>query len=261
MLIRLRLGKMYDHPKFKQRAKLITNIENKDYSLIDFNKKILDSNYGKTYWEKSHLLDLDLRHCFFDLRLVILRINENIEKMNREFELIDTSIERKLINKEAEEFINLSIYSDYMLLDVKSLFIWINIFLDKMSKYLTSLILPSEKMPSNSGFHDFLRDIKKKFKGNEIDKLTKILTDYEMWYENIKNIRDDYVIHHSKFYFRDVGRSEESIYVPLGTGKIKRISISNEYIDAQLLLFKNLLRDLNVFLCENIESLPFRIDL
>jgi hypothetical protein len=56
---------MSDQFKFKQRAKLITNIEDKDFSLYDFATRVRDSNYGKTYLEKSHLLELDLRLCFF----------------------------------------------------------------------------------------------------------------------------------------------------------------------------------------------------
>jgi len=248
-------------------AKLIINLEKNDYALLNFNKKIFVSKYREVYTNKSVPFYLDLSRCFSEIRMIILRLNNDIMYINRLFEIY-LSLDRELTDEETEEYLSLDKYINFFNIDIESLFIWITMFMDKLAKFLHSLIHASGRMPSNKGFNRFLNDLIKykkegKIKEKEIGNMIRILNSYITWWNDIKDIRDDYIIHHQRQFLTGVAKGGEIVSGSFGTFKEKgkTISISNEYIDAQLLILKSLLKDLNEFLCENIEALPFKIEI
>lgn len=237
-------------------------------------------NLGKSIWEKLEsnetyvevslrkklrLKCLDLHCVFLDLALIVSRINEDGSIVNRQEELFKIAHDRMWTDEEEKEYESLQFSINYLLLDVKTLLVNIVIFMDVLAQFL-SLCIRSEKQPKSKSFSSFERDLKK-YEGREIEELKKMIGENTDWFDDVKDLRDDFIIHHPAarhtLEFRD-----GVAYIPLTTTKkghdqrhivldaIAR-SISIEKIDSILSQLKELLKKLNEYFYKNIHMLPF----
>lgn len=235
-------------------------IETSKYSLFEFRKLAIKIKEKISQPDKFEVYDLSLSHIFRQIKLIVDRLNKDIQQINRLMELSIKEEHGIFTNKEEiKEYWNTSDYLELYILDVRSLFVWIVIYFDILTRFL-SCLCKGEQKPKSRGYHQFYNDLSD-YKGKEIEELYGILRGYSFFYEGIKTLRDDYVIHHPKAIY-GVAMGGGSIIISLGRTKGKEIeyeSISNDFLDTQVMLLKNLIRDINEFLCINLKQIPFKI--
>lgn len=207
--------------------------------------------------KKLHLYHTDLRFIYIDIALTILRINEDGFKLNRSEELWEIIAEREWTPSEHDEWESLRIFINYLNLDVKSLFILILIFMDKLARFL-SLVVEAENL-QNRNFNTFKKDLKK-LRGKKIEELTRLISNNTEWFEKVKDIRDDFIEHHPG-PSGSIGFCNGKGHATLTTTKsgdtnFKHISI--EEINDILAKLKEFLKSLNEFLCSHIDVLPIK---
>jgi len=250
------------------------SLKKEDFHLFKFRDNFIKQKVRGVSHEPFLKLSGDLSGIFYELRCIVLRINEDIRKLNKQDDLFKklTRIDEhgELLNNElteeerdviAEKFIDLNIYINYYVLDIKSLYVWIMIFMDKLPKYLKLFINRKRQKISTYSFRRFVNSLQNQ-KGREIEQLTLILNAHRSWFEEIKDIRDDYTIHNPRITIPGITSSGSRDYISglLGTtrqDKSSNLPISNEIIDVHLSLLKKILRDLNGFLNDNIQNMPF----
>ena len=232
---------------------------------LESSKTNIEASLDKELWLRA----CDLHCAFIDIALIISRINEDGTKVNRREELHEIAHGRMWTDEEEKEFESFSYAINYLVLDVKTLIININIFMDVLAKFLVLFIKKSEKLPESKNFPRFKKHLKN-YKGREIDELKKIIYENTEWFDDIKDLRDDFVIHHP------AGRHALEFFdgiahIPLTTtkkeynrghiidGAIAK-SISLEKIDSTLSQLKELLKELNKYLYEKINTLPFEAE-
>ena len=233
-------------------------------NILESQKTSIEASLGKKLWLKSS----DLHSVFLDLALIISRINEDGTKVNRREELFEIIHDRHWTDEEEREYENLGFGVNCLLFDVKSLLINITIYMDVLAKFL-SLCIKSNRQPRNRSFERFRKDLKN-YRGPEIEVLKRIVNEYATWYDEIKNLRDDFIIHHP------AGRHALEFFdgiahIPLTTtkkeynhghiidGAIAK-SLSIEKIDSTLSQLKILLTELNKYLTEKINAIPFKAE-
>lgn len=229
----------------------------KDYYLNHFFSRFGELDILKRKKRKLISYNSDLRNIFRTLELVMIRLNDDIEQLTHEQELIEIAKNRELTHDETKEIFSLGRYNQFFKLDVKTLFIQTSIFLDKLTRYLCELF--HNERPDCRSYYHFAKSIKD-FKGQGIDELIRIIKAYQGLYNESKDIRDDYIVHHSKETITTT-RSKNYISISLGTSKTfpyKYKSISNETINNFILQLLSFLRDLDNFLCSNIKKIPFK---
>ena len=216
--------------------------------------------------KKLWLYNKDLRHIFHDIALIVSRINEDGSKFNRREELFHVAHSRRLTASESEELENLDHTVDYFLLDVRSLLVFIMVFMGKLAIFLGQLITENGEQMKHYSFHGFRRKLME-LKGDEIQKFAQFIADNTGWFEDVKKWRDKFVIHDpgagGAIVFKD-GRA----YAALtrregGEGEPKYIIMDSrakdipvDRIDGILYKLKEFLKVLDEYLCSHINILP-----
>ena len=89
--------------------------------------------------------------------------------------------------------------------------------------------------------------------------LKLILGGYEKWFKEVHDKRNDYIIHSGKMTFTGVGFSENVDYINTvlsTTQGDKHIAISNEILNADVLMLKTLFKDVSDYLISIISDYP-----
>jgi hypothetical protein len=243
----------------------------KEYHLSRFIDKLLKSSYRirikegklKNLW----LYNKDLRHIFHDIALIVSRINQDGVGINRMEELFNIANSRRWTDPEAEEMGNLDLIVDFFLLDVRSLLIFIMIFIDKLAGFLSLII--NEKL-SNDSFYHFKEDLAK-LGGKEIEEFGQLINDNTAWFEKVRFLRNVFVVHHpgasgamsfgnGKAYAALTTRkniSKEPKYIIMDS---EATDISIKEVDGILRQLKKLLAILDEYLCSHINILPIEVE-
>ena len=233
-----------------------------DYHLANFSERFGELSLERSRLEELASFDSDLRSIFRTMEVLIVRLNDDQDKVSRLHKLLmecTSRPDKRLSDEEEDEMRTLEPYRLYYRLDVWVFFVQLSVFLDKIAKYLNLLFLSSDT-PKDRSYISFKRSIKE-FKGPEVTMLQTILNSYTI-FDEAKSIRDDYIIHHSR-EIHGIAYSDEYMSVILSArkdGRMKSISISNEYLNAVILQLKSFLRDLGDFLHTNAGQIPFRIE-
>jgi len=214
--------------------------------------------------KKLFLYDRDLRFIYIDIALIVLRINKDGCQLNRKEELWEIILEREWTRSESEEYESLRYLIDYLDLDVRSLFIHILIFMDKLARFL-SLVIDAKNLTRKS-FDKFKKALKN-LRGKEIEEFTCLINENTGWFKTVKDLRDDFIEHHpgaSGIIVFSNGKSHvvltttekmdmesKTVYMEFKTVYIKEI-------DDVLAQLKKFLQILNDFLCNRIEVLPMK---
>jgi len=245
----------------------------KEYYLSRFIDKLLKSS-NKTRikeWQVKNLklYNNDLRHIFHDIALIVSRINQDGSGINRREELFHITHSRKWTDSEEEEMENLDLVISFFLLDIRSLLIFLVIFMDKLARFLNLIIDNKGKNLRNRSFTSFNEDLAK-LRGKEIEEFGQLINDSTAWFEKVRVLRNVFVVHHP-------GASGAMTF---GNGKAyaalttrKKINRDPKYIimDSQatdvpieelhriLLELKKLLKVLDEYLCSRINILPIEV--
>jgi hypothetical protein len=231
---------------------------------LESSKTNIEVSLGKKLWLKS----CDLHCVFLDLALIISRINEDGTKVNRREELLEITHDRMWTEEEEKEYESFGYAVNCLLLDVKTLLINIMIFMDVLTQFL-NLCIKSKKQPRSSSFARFKKDLKN-YRGREIEELKEMIYENTGWFDEIKDLRDDFIVHHPAAR-HTLEFLDGVAHIPLTTtkkgynqrhiilGAIAK-SISIEKIDSTLSQLKELLREMNEYLCERINTLPFEAE-
>ena len=217
------------------------------------------NNYEKNMYRRIE----ELKHIHKDIILTLDRINEHISLANRQIELFNKMGDRTITKVEEKEYLDSfkNEQSGYLNLDIRILFVLIGVFMDKMPKLLNSLLKPGIK-PMDKNYYRYKNSIKK-YEGKELDKLKKIIHSTAWYYGKggVKDIRDDYVIHHPAGQGLS-SRGPNYIASTIATRRNEVLilkSISNESIQAIILLFETFIKDIHRFVKENYSNVPHEI--
>jgi len=243
-------------------------LKKEDFFHFDIREKVLmlEAKNDEVVYVKELFLghSMDLSGIFYELKCIAMRINEDSKKIIRMKELHElTTREARthLTQKELDDLLieesDLHVYINYYILDVKSIYIWMMIFIDKLAKYL-GVFIKRERNVKTSSFRRFLNSIKTK-KGKEIEQLTSILTSYRPWFKTIKDTRNNYTTHHPSITLPGIVMTKNGFSTDLQTSRGDKPSMraSNDRIDHDIAQLKKLLKELNDFLCKNIQTIPF----
>ena len=215
--------------------------------------------------EKSRLVTHhynDMQKVLLLLELIRRRLNDDIDMLNRESELnakahrgtitVEENIERASI---------LNDYSNYFYLDVKSFFLWLNIFMDKSVKFIGCLF--HNEKPENRSFSSFKKEINK-INNEDVKELGLLINAFSIWHNEIKEIRDDNIIHHSHettaIFKSSSGELGVSIGRMVGT-KLQIKYIYVETIENSILMIETYIKELNKVLCNMKDKIPLKVSL
>lgn len=219
-----------------------------------------DIESKQTRLKKLILYQRDLLFIYIDIALIASRINEDGAKINRSEELweIIHQEERQLTESEADELDSLRIFISYLVLDVKSLFINILIFMDKLARFLSLLIETRSMHARSKSFEKFKRDLGE-LRGKEIEEFSRLVNKHTEWFKRIKDIRDDFIEHHpgasGVIGFRD-GKAHATLVTTKGRNQIFK-NISIEEIDDVLSQLEKFLKGLHEYF-RRIDVLPIK---
>jgi hypothetical protein len=233
-------------------------MQDEDFPLDSFYELRNDLNLRKSNFNNFISYYLDLKNVFNIIKLSLLRLNDHIDKFNDYNKLFLLYKDGKTSPNDEKEMLKLEIHFVYFKLDCKTLFIQSSIFMDKIGKFLS--VLFQDRGPESKNYFHFVNSINK-YKNKGIDELIRLINAYPVMYDELKNIRDNYIIHQSKETLGSV-IGPDYFSISLGTrkgGMPKFVSISNEYIDVFTSQLKSYLKNLNKYLCNNVEKIPFRI--
>lgn len=242
-----------------------------DYYLKEFLEKMRSANNVeiKPCLKRIYTEGMGLFGNFNQIALIVSRINEDIGRINRNEELFCiATIGGQLTEDETQELDKSTKNVELFCLDTASVLVFVNIFMDKMAKFLGQLI-KAERVRTKS-FGHFMNDLRK-LKADKIRELIQLIDEHTKWFVDFKNMRNVFVVHHP-----GAGRAVEFLdskaFVVLTTAKegtkeanhvlmnSKAKGISIDDIDDSLERLKSLLKKLNEFLCENLGSLPIKAE-
>ena len=234
------------------------------FDLSEFQEGMRGKFSKLDYYEKNMYRRIEeLKYIHKDIILTLDRINEHISLANRQLELFNKMGDRTITKVEEKEYRESVSYDQqgYLNLDVRILFVLIGVFMDKMPRLLNSLLKRGKK-PKGSSFYRYKNSIKK-YGGKELDELKKIIHSTEWYYGKggVKDIRDDYVIHHPAGQgLSSRGPNYISSTIATRRDEVLRLeSISNESIQAIILVLEKFIRDIHRFIKENYNSIPHEI--
>ena len=228
---------------------------------LESSKTDIEQSLGK----KLYLRSYDLSGIFYDLALIISRINEDGAQVNRREELFEIAHDRMWTDEEEKELEGLG---NYLVLDVKTLYINIMIFMDALA-YFLSLCVRSRKQPISKSFAKFKKDLEN-YRGREIEEIREKIYEKTAWLDEAKDFRDDFIVHqpaarstleflngvlHIPLTTRKKGYDQRHIIV----GATAR-NISIVEIDSSLTQLKELLEELSEYLCQRLNMLPFEAE-
>lgn len=205
-----------------------------------------------------------LSTLFMYLAMIAERTNEDGAKFNLVEEIYQhVNSNKKLTDSEIKELDKGPFYVSLFCLDISSLIIFVRIFMDKLARFLR-LLIAMEGVKTNS-FTSFKRSLKE-LKGKEIEAFVRVIEENTIWFDELKDLRDNYVVHYpgsaTALFFAD-----SKAYVTLTTSKRTKEpksilmnsearNISIQEIDHFLTNLKMLLFNLNDFLTKNLDMLP-----
>ncbi len=214
--------------------------------------------------KKLWLRSIDLRFIFYDISFIVHRLNTDFESFNRREELFEIarSTGREWTPDEAEEYEKLSPIINYINLDVKTLFVNIVIFMDKLARFLSWSF---KEQIGNKNFTVFRKAIAN-YGGKNAQKIFQILNKKSQWFKTIKDLRDDFIIHHPAS--RGVMEFlDGEAFIVLTTSKggydekhivfdavAKRIAVTE--INNILSQLKELVQEINKYFCSHLEKFP-----
>ena len=242
-----------------------------DYYLKEFLEKMCSANNVeiKSCLKRVYTEGMGLFGIFNQIALIVSRINEDIGRINRNEELFRiATIGGQLTEDETHELDKSTNNVELFCLDTASVLIFVNIFMDKLAKFLGQLIKAEKVRTKNfSCFMDSLRELKI----GKIRELVQLIDEHTKWFVDFKDARDDFVVHHP-----GAGRAIELLdgkaFVVLttakgGTKEAKHVLMNSEAkgisiddISDSLERLRSLLKNLNEFLCENLGSLPIKAE-
>ena len=219
-------------------------------------EKKIDINNSAKIIEKIQ----DLIKVALEIHAIIQRINCDLIKLNDIGNLI--SLQNEDLFEEMDE-INDEIldkvkYNIYLIIDIQSLIIWLMMFLDKIPHLIVNLFNgnPGIRMATYEEFYKSLI----RNNNEKIIELRNLFHAYNCIFQKIRKIRHKYVIHKSnktlsvivlnKSYFGTQLRTYERLLK-------KSIILDNSDLDLFIATFKKFLIDLNKYLCDNIDEIPF----
>ena len=141
--------------------------------------------------------------------------------------------------------------------DSVSLLLFGRILMDKIARLLHD-VLRGNKIPSCNRFQDWRKKIKK-FEGEGISELKKLVLKAN-WFEDLKNLRDDYVVHHG-FSESSLGTHGNDIGIHLHSyrKRCKDVFVNVEKISELFQEIWLFMSSLNSFLCSSLDLLPIEI--
>lgn len=230
--------------------------------LLEFTRKLESGEIALDEPRRARLWDcgLNLSHNFVDIALIVSRIDEDRVKVNRIIELFEiarTREDRMWTDEEANEYETLTHAVNFFTLDVRTLLIYVVVFMDTLAKFL-SWTIKATRQPSSRSFAAFRKDILN-YRGDEVQRLSHLLNEGTVWFKDVIDLRDDFIIHHPAA-MAGLGFANGRASVHLRTSKgdqwqvVKRIPVKR--IDGYLSQLKDLLRNLNEFLCSRTAVLP-----
>jgi len=209
--------------------------------------------------EKIH----DLGDIAFEIKVIIQRINDDLIKFNDAPDFMDVeneNLSEDEKDKIIDEMLDSSIYINHLIIDIKSLFIWLMMFLDKIPDLIVILFNknPGIKIATYS---DFIKSIKKN-DNEKVIELWDLFYAYDITFQKIRTIRHKYTIHKSKSTLAGVTSNANKSYfgIQLHTYEKKldpSITLNNDNIDSFIIILKAFLKDLNKYLCDNVIEMPF----
>lgn len=253
------------------RVPLLQDIDpHEEHYLLEFLHKLRSekTRMNPNRLKKLHDRCFDVHFILHDISLVAMRINEDCKQVNRREELFDlvTKQNRVLTTNEEDELENLRYAVDYLNLDVRTLLVNVVVFMDTLAKFLNWTI-KTERQLRNRNFVDFRKDLNK-YDGKEILKIRQLLIGKSQWFGQVKELRDAFIIHHAAARSGLEIHGEET-HIPLTTSKggfprnhilfdAVAKTIKMKKLDDILSDVKDLLKELNAFLCKQIDQLPFK---
>lgn len=246
----------------------------KEYYLSRFIAKLLKSPYKlrikegrvKNLWLHSK----DLHNIFHNIALIVSRINQDGAGINRMEELYRITHSRSWTDSEEEEIQNLDHVVGFFLLDIKSLLIFIVVFMDKLARFLSLIVDKKGKNLKNRSFKSFASDLTT-LTGKKIEEFKRLISENTKWFRKVKDWRDDFVVHHpgasgAMIYGNDVPYAALTTRKKI-SGEPKMIIMGSqatyipiEELDKILLQLKRLLIVLEEYLSGNINILPIEVN-
>ena len=163
-----------------------------------------------------------------------------------------------LLNGDEEKGFASSVINEYFfVLDIKLFFIWLVVIMDKLAKLLSTLYNSHEI--KNKSFNTFSKNINK-IKKENMNDFELLINSYQSWFDEIRDIRDNYTIHHSRGMNLVVRSNTGYIATTLGKiidNKAEYTSISNDKLDNHIIMLYSMLRSLDSYLCDNLNKIPF----
>jgi len=245
----------------------------KEYYLSRFIGKLLKSSNNTRIkeWQvkKLRLYSKDLYRIFIDIARIVSRINQDELGINRMEELYSIANSRRWTDSEAEEMENLDPVVGFFLLDVRSLLIFIVVFMDKLARFLSLIIDKEGQNLKNRSFKSFKADLAK-LRGKEIEEFGQLISGNTKWFKKVKDWRDDFVVHHPGASGAMIFRNGKPYAALTTRKKISRDpkyiimnsqakDISMDEIDKILLQLRKLLIVLDEYLCSHINILPIEV--
>jgi len=212
------------------------------------------------------LRNKDLYHIFVDIARIVSRINQDGHGINRMEELYSIANSRSWTDSEAEEMENLDHVLGFLLLDIRSLLIFIVMFMDKLARFVSLII---NKKLSNDSFYHFKQELVN-LGGKEIQEFGQLINDNTEWFENVRVLRNVFVVHHpgagGVMVFKNGKPSaglttrkkinREHKYIIMDS---QAKDISMDEINKILLQLRKLLIVLDGYLCSHINILPIEV--
>ena len=187
----------------------------------------------------------DILSFFRYIGAILKRLNDNTLKC----------LEPDLTPKRGKEF-PFGVIS-LMNIDLISFVLFARILMDKISPLLSKIVVGGDK-PSKNRFNDWRKKIDK-YEGNGLEELKKIICNAN-WFDELKNLRDDYVVHHGLFFHNIVFADSKLGFQLRSQLKKEEVFLSIEKVKEVSQNIFQFLEELNKFLCDKIDLLPIEIN-
>lgn len=266
-------------PEFLERLRNLEFVSPKkinceDYKLTKFMSKIkesdetLEQNTIKRIMKYTQALEFIWR----EISLILSRIDKLGTRINLQIKLENVALDRSLTKTELEELdklYNQNVVS-YLALDMKMLFVWIESILYNLAR-LIATIVKKEGLRDKS-FSKFMGTLDK-LKDGHFESLHDLILKHTTWFEDLKNLRDDYSVHWAAGVSALMVSGRNS-YVTLTTTKgagdketkeqqtkmkilkgTQAKDINMKLVDQILIDLKEMIRQMDNFFCENYSNL------
>jgi len=224
-----------------------------NFYLNDFNRKIQNSPLNRDDQIKVLKLILDMSSIHNEIHHVIKRINSEIKVIHPLFLEFNRKFQK---NSSA----SMEIVDEFLLInmDIKTLYLFFLILIDKLPKFLNLLFVKGNR-PRDGSFEDYKKSIRKYEGEEEFKKLESIIQSYWRYHKEIKDFRDDCIVHHS-VNKNPIAYGEDNLWFVFGYESNSEIlwkSIDIDEIQSHITLMLKLFRDIATWLDDNFENIYF----